>query len=52
MAKYKLEYLWLHGYEPAANIRGKTQINTRRQAIYWQNPGTAPRAVSQAQFNR
>src|SRR5262245_50817831 len=23
MAKYKLEYLWLDGYEPVANIRGK-----------------------------
>src|SRR6187401_1367848 len=26
MAKYKLEYLWLDGYEPVANIRGKTTI--------------------------
>ena len=26
MAKYKLEYLWLDGYEPAANLRSKTQI--------------------------
>jgi len=26
MAKYKLEYLWLDGYQPVANIRGKTQI--------------------------
>ena len=26
MAKYTLEYLWLDGYEPVANIRGKTQI--------------------------
>ena len=26
MAKYKLEYLWLDGYEPVANLRGKTQI--------------------------
>jgi glutamine synthetase len=26
MAKYKLEYLWLDGYTPVANIRGKTQI--------------------------
>ncbi|MGI9241763.1 MAG: glutamine synthetase beta-grasp domain-containing protein [Verrucomicrobiales bacterium] len=26
MAKYKLEYLWLDGYEPVANIRGKTCI--------------------------
>lgn len=26
MAKYKLEYLWLDGYEPVANLRGKTLI--------------------------
>ncbi|MBE7498457.1 MAG: glutamine synthetase beta-grasp domain-containing protein [Verrucomicrobiaceae bacterium] len=26
MAKYKLEYLWLDGYEPVRNIRSKTQI--------------------------
>ena len=26
MAKYKLEYLWLDGYEPVPNIRGKTQV--------------------------
>ncbi len=26
MAKYKLEYLWLDGYTPTANIRSKTQI--------------------------
>lgn len=26
MAKYKLEYLWLDGYDPVANLRGKTQI--------------------------
>ena len=26
MAKYKLEYIWLDGYEPAANLRSKTQI--------------------------
>jgi len=26
MAKYKLEYIWLDGYEPIANIRGKTLI--------------------------
>lgn len=26
MAKLKLEYLWLDGYEPVANIRGKTKI--------------------------
>jgi glutamine synthetase len=26
MAKYKLEYLWLDGYTPTANLRGKTLI--------------------------
>jgi glutamine synthetase len=26
MAKYKLEYIWLDGYEPIANLRGKTLI--------------------------
>ncbi|MEZ5302345.1 MAG: glutamine synthetase beta-grasp domain-containing protein [Verrucomicrobiales bacterium] len=26
MSKYKLEYLWLDGYQPTANIRGKTKI--------------------------
>ncbi len=26
MAKYKLEYLWLDGYTPVANIRGKTLV--------------------------
>ena len=26
MARYKLEYLWLDGYEPVPNIRGKTKV--------------------------
>ncbi len=26
MAKYKLEYIWLDGYTPIANLRGKTLI--------------------------
>jgi glutamine synthetase len=26
MAKYKLEYLWLDGYTPVPNVRGKTRI--------------------------
>src|ERR1700723_3106127 len=26
MAKYKLEYIWLDGYKPTPNIRGKTLI--------------------------
>jgi glutamine synthetase len=26
VTKYKLEYIWLDGYEPVPNLRGKTQI--------------------------
>ncbi len=26
MAKYVLEYLWLDGYTPVPNIRGKSQV--------------------------
>jgi glutamine synthetase len=26
MAKYKLEYIWLDGYTPVSNLRGKTRI--------------------------
>ena len=26
MAKIKLEYIWLDGYTPVANLRGKTKI--------------------------
>ena len=26
MTKFKLEYIWLDGYEPAPNLRGKTKI--------------------------
>ena len=26
MAKYKLEYIWLDGYQPVPNLRGKTQV--------------------------
>ena len=26
MRKYKLEYIWLDGYKPVPNLRGKTQI--------------------------
>jgi glutamine synthetase len=26
MAKYKLEYIWLDGYEPVRNLRSKTQL--------------------------
>jgi len=26
MAKYKLEYIWLDGYQPVPNLRGKTRV--------------------------
>ena len=26
MTKYKLEYIWLDGYEPVPNLRSKTQV--------------------------
>ena len=26
MPKYKLEYIWLDGYSPVPNLRGKTQV--------------------------
>ncbi|MGD9196357.1 MAG: glutamine synthetase beta-grasp domain-containing protein, partial [Methyloceanibacter sp.] len=26
MTKFKLEYIWLDGYTPVPNLRGKTQI--------------------------
>ena len=26
MCLFKLEYIWLDGYEPVANLRGKTQV--------------------------
>ena len=26
MPKYKLEYIWLDGYQPLASLRSKTQI--------------------------
>ena len=41
MAKYKLEYLWLDGYKPVPNIRGKTLIKeyasfpTLEQLPFW-----------------
>ena len=31
MAKYKLEYIWLDGYEPVPNLRGKTHIKEFEQ---------------------
>ena len=29
MPKYKLEYLWLDGYQPVPNLRGKTRIASK-----------------------
>ncbi len=26
MTKFKLEYIWLDGYKPVPNLRGKTQV--------------------------
>ena len=26
MSKYKLEYIWLDGYEPVPNLRSKTKV--------------------------
>lgn len=26
MTKFKLEYIWLDGYTPTPNLRGKTQV--------------------------
>ena len=31
MTKYKLEYIWLDGYTPVPNLRGKTQIKDFRR---------------------
>ena len=28
MTKYKLEYIWLDGYEPVPNLRSKTKIES------------------------
>jgi len=47
MAKYKLEYLWLDGYTPVPNLRGKTQIKefaefpTLEQLPFWGFDGSS-----------
>jgi glutamine synthetase len=47
MAKYKLEYIWLDGYTPVANLRSKTQIKefaefpTLEQLPYWGFDGSS-----------
>ena len=49
MAKYKLEYLWLDGYEPVPNLRGKTQVKeyssfpTLEQLPNWGFDGSSTR---------
>ncbi len=49
MAKYKLEYIWLDGYEPVANLRGKTQVKdfdafpTLEQLPLWGFDGSSTR---------
>ena len=49
MAKYKLEYIWLDGYEPVPNLRGKTQVKdfdafpTLEQLPMWGFDGSSTR---------
>ena len=49
MTKYKLEYLWLDGYVPVPNLRGKTQIKefdgfpTLEQLPMWGFDGSSTR---------
>ena len=49
MAKYKLEYIWLDGYEPVQNLRSKTQIKeydsfpTLEQLPNWGFDGSSTR---------
>ena len=38
MTKYKLEYIWLDGYTPTPNLRGKTQI---KEFEFISDPGAA-----------
>lgn len=47
MTKYKLEYIWLDGYTPTPNLRGKTQVKefeafpTLDQLPYWGFDGSS-----------
>jgi glutamine synthetase len=49
MSKYKLEYIWLDGYEPVPNLRGKTQVKefdsmpTLEQLPMWGFDGSSTR---------
>ena len=49
MPKFKLEYIWLDGYEPVPNLRGKTQVKefdafpTLEQLPMWGFDGSSTR---------
>ncbi|MCS7009076.1 MAG: glutamine synthetase beta-grasp domain-containing protein, partial [Chthoniobacterales bacterium] len=49
MPKYKLEYIWLDGYTPAANLRSKTKVEefddfpTLEQIPIWGFDGSSTR---------
>ena len=50
MTKYRLEYIWLDGYTPTPNLRGKTQIKefasfpTLEQLPLWGFDGSSTNA--------
>ncbi|HEY4347183.1 MAG TPA: glutamine synthetase beta-grasp domain-containing protein [Gaiellaceae bacterium] len=52
MTKFKLEYIWLDGYEPVPNLRGKTQVKefdgfpTLEQLPTWGFDGSSTRQAS------
>jgi glutamine synthetase len=33
--KYKLEYIWLDGYKPVPNLRGKTSSGSSMPSRHW-----------------
>ena len=56
MTKYKLEYIWLDGYTPTPNLRGKTQIKefasfpTLEQLPLWGFDGSSTHAGRRPQL--
>ena len=56
MTKYKLEYIWLDGYTPTPNLRGKTQIKefasfpTLEQLPLWGFDGSSTNAGGRPQL--
>ncbi len=55
MTKFKLEYIWLDGYKPTPNLRGKTLIKefdafpTLEQLPFWAStvrPRCRPKAAA------